>query len=328
MSVLWPLRFEPVFRRYIWGGRRLQTVLGKSIGEGEDYAESWEVVDHGEDQSVVKAGEFEGATLRQIVEQHGAELLGRHYPQSQFPLLFKLLDCNRNLSVQVHPNDEQGQCLDPPDLGKTEAWVVLHAERGSALYAGLKRGFDREAFEREINRGTTELCLHKIEPRVGDCIFIPAGIVHALGEGLVVAEIQQASDTTFRIFDWNRVDSSGNPRPLHIEVALDVIDYGAGPVSVQVPEPTDRPHVERLVSCDKFTLDRLRVGGELMIGGDDRFHIVSVIGGSLMLDGDPTDRPVQRGETVLLPASCGECRLVSTGGSTLLDMYLPEGPYN
>src|SRR5262245_21894138 len=126
--MLHPLRFQPLFKRYLWGDRRLGTVLGKPIGEGNDYAESWEVVDHGADQSVVAAGPLAGDTLAELVRSHGQDLLGRHAPQPRFPLLFKFLDCNRALSVQVHPNDEQAKKLDPPDLGKTEAWVILAAE--------------------------------------------------------------------------------------------------------------------------------------------------------------------------------------------------------
>ena len=217
LSPLYPLRFEPIFRRYLWGGRRLGTVLGKPIGEGSDYAESWEVVDHGADQSRVAFGPLAGTTLGELVREHGHELLGRHHPQPQFPLLIKLLDAQQKLSVQVHPNDEQAARLDTPDYGKTEAWVVLAAEPGSRIYAGLKRGFDRPALERELNRGTCELCLHHFEPRVGDCVFLPAGTVHALGGGLLIAEVQQSSDTTYRLFDWNRVGPDGRPRALHIE---------------------------------------------------------------------------------------------------------------
>ena len=140
----YPLGFEPLFRRYLWGGRRLETMFGKALGAGDDYAESWEVVDHGEDQSVVKAGSLAGKTLHDLVATSATELFGKHAPQKQFPLLFKLLDCNRTLSVQVHPNDEQGAKLVPPDLGKTEAWVVLAADPGSIIYAGLKPGVTRE----------------------------------------------------------------------------------------------------------------------------------------------------------------------------------------
>lgn len=323
MPLDYPLRFESLFRRYLWGGRRLQTVLGKQIGTGDDYAESWEIVDHGPDQSVVRAGEYAGKSLQDLVKEFGRELFGRHHPQTQFPLLFKFLDAHRNLSVQVHPNDEQGQHLDPPDLGKTEAWVVLHAEPGSLVYTGLKRGFDRQAFEREVNRGTTELCLHRFEPRVGDCIFIPAGTVHALGTGLIIAEIQQASDTTFRVFDWNRVGPDGQPRPLHIEQALSVIDYDTGPVTACQPRSTERSHVSRLVACDKFVLDRWEFDATQTIGGDDRCHILAVLEGEVRVSGDPMDEPLTRGQTMLLPAAAGECKLITRTETRMLDMYLP-----
>ena len=323
MPVDYPLRFEPLYRRYLWGGRRLQSVLGKQIGEGEDYAESWEIVDHGADQSIVATGSLAGKPLHELVTQHGKELFGRDHPQPQFPLLFKFLDAHRNLSVQVHPNDEQAQLLDPPDLGKTEAWVVLHAEPGSLVYAGLKRGFDRQAFAREVSRGTTELCLHRFEPRVGDCIFIPAGTVHALGAGLIIAEIQQASDTTFRVFDWNRVGPDGQPRPLHVEQALEVIDYDAGPVAASKPLPTDRSHVSRLVACDKFILDRWQFDTPQPIGGDDRFHILAVLAGMARISGDPADEPLMKGHVTLLPAAAGKRELVAEPETVMLDMYLP-----
>lgn len=323
MPADYPLRFEALFRRYLWGGRRLQSVLGKEIGDGDNFAESWEVVDHGGDQSVVSSGSLAGKSLHDLVTDYGQELLGRHAPQTQFPLLFKFLDAHRNLSVQVHPNDEQGRRLDPPDLGKTEAWVVLHAEVGSLVYAGLKRGFDRAAFEREVRRGTTELCLHRFEPRVGDCIFIPAGTVHALGEGLIIAEIQQASDTTFRVSDWNRVGPDGRPRELHVEQALEVIDYETGPVAASVPQPTDRAHVSRLVSCDKFILDRWDFGTAQMIGGDDRCHILAVLEGSVQLSGSSACEPLRKGETTLLPAAAGQSELVPSQATVMLDIYLP-----
>lgn len=328
MPTLYPLRFAPLFKRYLWGGRRLETLLAKNLGAGEDFAESWEVVDHAEDQSIVAAGALAGTSLQQLVAQHGKELLGRHAPQPRFPLLFKFLDCRRVLSVQVHPDDAGGALLSPPDLGKTEAWVILHADQGSVVYAGLKRGFDRRALEREVQRGTTELCLHKLEPQAGDCIFIPAGTVHALGAGFVVAEIQQASNTTFRLFDWNRVGPDGQPRQLHVPESLDAIDYSLGPVAPQKPQATERPAVERLVACDKFVLDRWRLSGEetaaeLTVGGDERFHILSVLEGELTLSGDPASRPVVQGETILLPACCGQTSFVPAPATVMLDMYLP-----
>ena len=182
-----------------------------------------------------------GLTLHDLVAKHGKELLGTHNGLAQFPLLFKFLDCNRKLSVQVHPNDQQAAQLNPPDLGKTEAWVVLATEPGSKLYAGLKANITREDLSAAIAAGKCAECLHEFEPKVGDCVFIRAGTVHALGAGLVIAEIQQASDTTFRLFDWNRVDAQGNPRQLHIEQSLAVTDYDRGPVVPQIPASTEVP---------------------------------------------------------------------------------------
>lgn len=322
MSALYPLRFEPLFRRYVWGGRKLRTLLNKPIGD-ENCAESWEIVDRPGDQSRVSAGPLAGKTLSEIVRDHGPELFGQHYPQTQFPLLLKFLDCEKTLSVQVHPNDEQAAKFDPPDLGKTEAWVVMSAEPDSLIYAGLKRGFDRAALERELQRGTCHLCLHHFEPRPNDCIFIESGTVHALGAGLVMLEIQQNSDATLRLSDWNRVGPDGKPRPLHIEQGLEVIDYQRGPVEPQVPQPTERRHVSRLVECDKFVLDRWQFMEPVRIGGDNRFHIIAVLHGAVDVIGDPTSQTLHEGGTLLLPASHGRCFLDPIGPTTLVDIYLP-----
>jgi mannose-6-phosphate isomerase len=322
MADLYPLRFEPIFRRYLWGGRRLESVLGKAIGP-QECAESWELVDHGDDQSMVSSGPLAGTSLHRLIEQFGESLMGQGRTDTSFPLLLKFLDANRTLSVQVHPNDEQGAQLDPPDLGKTEAWVVLHAEPGSVIYAGLKRGFDQPALERELSRGTCELCLHKIEPKAGDCVFIPAGLVHALGEGLVIAELQQASDTTFRLFDWNRVDRDGQPRPLHIEQAMKVIDFEHGPAVIRPPEATDRAHVRRLVACDKFVWDRWQFDTPQPAGGDGSVHLLAVLDGEVRVAGDVAEEPLKKGDTVLLPASLGAVELTPRGNATLLDAYLP-----
>lgn len=326
MTPLYPLRFQPVFRRYIWGGDRLRTVLGKAIGQ-DSCAESWEVCDHGDDQSIVANGPLLGTTLAAIVAEHGAALLGRHHPQPRFPLLAKFLDARRTLSVQVHPNDAQAALLDPPDLGKTEAWLVIDADEGGLVYAGLKRGFDRPAFERELHRGTGELCLNRFEPAVGDCVFIPAGLVHALGEGLLIFEVQQSSDTTYRLYDWKRVGADGTPRELHIGAGLDATDFSLGPVGVQQPRPTDQPGRTRLVACDKFVLDRCEADSELAatieIGGDDRFHLLAVLEGSCHIEGDPSGEPLPKGGTILLPASLGRVALKPTGSVTLADVYLP-----
>ena len=198
MNAFHPLRFKPTFREYIWGGRRLGDVLNKPIGAGEHYAESWEIVDHGEDQSIVAYGPYADWSLRQFVLKHPRELFGQHPDFERFPLLFKFLDASRKLSVQVHPNDEQGKQLEPPDLGKTEAWVIIDADADSEVYVGLKPGFDRQGLAEEVAQGNTEHCLHSFQPQNGDCLFISAGLVHALGSGLLVAEIQQSTESLGR----------------------------------------------------------------------------------------------------------------------------------
>jgi len=318
-----PLRFQPIFRQYLWGGRRLQSVLGKAIGAGNDFAESWEIVDRGTDQSLVLAGEFQGKSLGGLVAEQGQSLLGKHHPQSQFPLLFKFLDAQQQLSVQVHPNDARAAQLAPPDLGKTEAWVVLSAEPGSVIYAGLKAGFDRVALTREVANQTTQRCLHEIHPEPGDCFFLPAGVVHSIGAGLVVAEIQQSSDSTYRLYDWNRIGKDGRQRELHVERALEAIDYDWGLVERQVPQPTEHADCEQLVSCDKFVMNRWSANGPIDLSLDDRMQIIAMLKGTGSVDGDPCERPFGVGDTMLVPAACTDVILRPQNAATLLQIYLP-----
>ncbi|MEM9354072.1 MAG: type I phosphomannose isomerase catalytic subunit [Planctomycetota bacterium] len=321
-SLNYALRFSPILKKAIWGGRRLGTMLGKPIGEGEDYAESWEVVDHGADQSVVANGPLAGKTLAELVAQHPTELFGRHPGAERFPLLLKFLDCNRTLSVQVHPNDQQGALLDPPDLGKTEAWVVLAADENALIYAGLKDGVDAATLEEAVARGECDRCLHSYKPEVGDCVFIPAGTVHALGGGLVIAEIQQASDTTFRLFDWNRVGADGQPRQLHVQESLDTIDFSRGPVEKQAPKAVVDGR-GRLVECDKFVLDRIRSDRPIEVGGDERFHIIVLVDGAVSFSDASGEQAFASGESLLLPATADRLSLAPGGAVELLDMYLP-----
>ncbi|MGA2068210.1 MAG: type I phosphomannose isomerase catalytic subunit [Thermoguttaceae bacterium] len=323
MSPLGPLRFHPLFRRYLWGGRRLETHLGKQLGPGDDYAESWEICDRGEDQSVVLAGPAAGTTLGELVRRRGPEIFGRLPPQPRFPLLLKFLDAALPLSVQVHPNDAQAAQLEPPDLGKTEAWVVLAVQPASIIYAGLRPGVTRQSLSEAIRKGTCQDLLHCFEPRPGDCVFLPPGTVHALGQGLLVAEIQQSSDVTFRLFDWNRLGPDGKPRPLAIEPGLGVVDFDRGPVDPQPPQPTDRPWVSRLAACDKFVLERWDFDRPAVIGGDGRFHTVCVLEGAVGVQGDSAPGSLSCGQTVLLPASAGAVRLEPLGRTVLLDAFLP-----
>jgi mannose-6-phosphate isomerase len=322
--MLYPLRFHPFYKRYLWGGRRFETSLGKSLPPGNDYAESWEICDHGADQSIVAWGPLAGRTLAGLIAEHGRDLLGRHHPRPQFPLLAKFLDVTQTSSVQVHPNDVQAAKLNPPDSGKTEAWVILETEPESLIYAGLKPGVKRADLEAAVQQGRCQEFLHFFHPQVGDCVYLPAGTVHCLGRGLLVAEIQQASNTTFRLFDWKRLGPDGKPRPLQIQQALDVIDYQRGPVNPQLEQTTDRAAAKRLVAGEKFVLDRCSFDAACEIGGDDRFHILTVLEGSLRMEGDPAPAPMSRGATALIPAALGKVRLSPQNNVVALDAFLPE----
>lgn len=332
------LRFQPVFRQYLWGGRRLQTALGKAIGEANDYAESWEIVDHADENSRVLDDAMEGLTLNQLMRDHGEAIVGRtawqrisdpSIPASlrgRFPLLFKFLDANRTLSVQVHPDDARGATQEPPDLGKTEAWYVIEAAPGATIYAGLRPGTAPEKLREAVASGETEALLHQLQPRAGDCIFIPAGTVHAIGAGLLVAEIQQASNTTYRLFDWNRVDANGRSRELHVDQAIQVTDFQRGPVAPQVPQPTELADVTQLVDCDKFVLRRWGSDtaneGSLLPG---TCRIVAVVRGNAVVRSAQRDVHLRLGETALIPATVEAPVTVSLpADAILLEMQVPN----
>lgn len=316
------MAFRPLIKQIRWGGRRLGEVLNKTIGDGNDYAESWEVVDHGDDQSVVCSpadSEFVGLSLNQIVHDHGAELFGSTSPYNQFPLLIKFLDASDRLSVQVHPDDELARTFDPTENGKTEAWVILDAEPGAKLYAGLKAGVTEVDLRTALDRETVEELLHTIEVHAGDCLFIPAGTVHAIGEGVLLAEVQQSSDMTFRLYDWARLGTDGQPRPLHIEESIRATDWEQGPVGLVQPNSIASDW-ERLVECPFFTIDRRRVVHRLELDSVNQARVLIGLNGEGEVRFDAGSLPFGLGKTVLVPANC-EASVV--GEITFLDVLCP-----
>ena len=323
-----PLLFSPLYRTYLWGGRRFAAHFGRQLPDGDTFAESWELVDHGEDQSVVREGPLAGKTLGELVRTRGEELLGRHAGIAAFPLLFKLLDAKRDLSVQVHPDDARAARLSPPDRGKTEAWFVVDAEPGSRIYAGLRDGVTTDDLRSAIADGTLGDCLHAFEAQPGDCIFIPAGTVHAIGGGLMIAEIQQSSDVTYRLFDWNRVGPDGQPRQLHVDAGLEAVTQ-FGPVTPRraAVEASDAACVSPLVGCNYFGLDLLtpaRSGqSEWQLGGDDAPHFISVLSGTIELSPVWNMPALKAGDCVLLPAALGPQALTGTPGTQALHVSLP-----
>jgi mannose-6-phosphate isomerase len=323
---LYPLRFRPILRELIWGGRRLGTVLRKPIGPASDYAESWEISDYHDRVSVVCEGPLAGNSLRDLIRLRSLDIMGPAVgPREPFPLLVKFIDAHQDLSVQVHPDDEKGRRL-ANDSGKTETWVILDAEPGSLIYAGLKPGVGPEDFRRAIDSGEVEPLLHRFEARPGDSILIEAGTVHAIGSGVLLAEIQQMSDATFRVFDWNRVHPDGKPRQLHIKPAMESIDFERGPVDPIRPEVETWDGIgtlERLARSHYFALERLRIRGTATIGRKDRFTILMNLGGRAGVHHEGRSYPLEFGDTMLLPAAIGECPLIPKGAAVVLTCVVP-----
>ena len=319
-----PLTFEPILKRIRWGGRRLGTVLGKPIGDASDYAESWEVVDHGDDQSVVDDGPLAGRTLSELVREDGDRLFGRSLETlrrpDQFPLLIKFLDASDRLSVQVHPDDELARRYDAAENGKTEAWVILDAEPGAVLYAGLRPSVDAASLRRAVEEDRVEEVLHTIPVTAGQCIFIPAGTVHAIGEGVLLAEVQQSSDLTFRLSDWGRVGADGKPRQLHLEESIEATDFSRGPVDPVTPRPVDGG--ELLCECPFFAIRRrsLPTGASWDVPQGECRILIGVEGsGSVSAEGHTFD--ASRGRTVVCPGvPDGPVTAVASEDWTLLDV--------
>ncbi len=321
-----PLRFVPLIKRLRWGGTRLGSSLGKPIGSAIDAAESWEIADHGTDQSVVESGPLSGQTLAQIMSQHACELLGKQATQTTFPLLVKFLDAHDRLSLQVHPDDEQARRYTSTNHGKTEAWLILEALPGSLIYAGLKSGTTLSDLQHAIQAGTLLDHVHVFEAHPGDSYLIPAGTVHAVGEGVLLAEIQQTSDITFRLHDWGRHGADGQPRQLHLREALECVDFTGGPIRPLHPRKLtgiSRNRVEEIVACDHFVIRRHQGGHPWQLEARDGFRIFVVLDGQVDVITPDSAETLERGETILIPASCQDCRIIPRGPTTLLETFEP-----
>lgn len=315
------IRFDPLLKRIRWGGTRLGTSLHKRLGPETDYAESWEIADHRSGQSIVSSGPYAGWTLSRLLRDRNSALLGRHAGLSQFPLLVKFLDANDRLSVQVHPTDAEARAVDPSENGKTEAWVIIDAAPDSRVFVGLKPGVTAQTLRTAIDAGSLEDCLHSFQVTAGDCVFIPAGTVHAISEGILLAEVQQTSDMTFRLHDWGRVGTDGRPRELHIEQALACTDFAAGPGGLMDPKPIAGGH--ELGSCEHFTIRRYVGSGQISIPDDERFHILMGLAGeSSVIAGSDTE-PLVLGQTLLLPAERDHSTIQLSPNTTILDVFVP-----
>jgi mannose-6-phosphate isomerase len=308
----------------VWGGRGLADALGKALPTDAAYGESWEVSDHPSHRSVTA----DGRGLRQMMLDEADALVGER--AQTFPWLVKFIDACDWLSVQVHPDDRAVAKLWPGEGGKTETWFVLAARPGSRAYAGLKAGVDEKVMRRALAEGTAADCLHGFEPRPGDCLFLPAGTVHAVGGGVLMAEVQQTSDATFRLYDWDRRDAQGRSRQLHVEQALACIDWGAGPVEPVRAEGYPRggeaaPWSVRqpLVKCAYFDVDYVRESEPFALGGG-RMKVAVVLHGRGEMHTARGLEPLRAGDTVVLPAALGQTWVCPRGPLGLLVSSLPE----
>jgi len=323
---LYPLTFAPVFKDYIWGGRNLER-LGRKLPAGI-IAESWEIAAHKNGTTRVDNGRYAGKLLTEVQDELGLELIGTNCAWAQerkkFPLLIKILDANRPLSVQVHPNDSYALEHEGNELGKTEMWVVLQAEPGAELILGVKSGTTKQAFRQAILDGQLEPFLHTLPVKAGDHVCVPAGSLHAIMDGLIIAEIQQNSDTTYRVYDWNRVGADGRPRPLHIDKALDVINFEQVEPKVVAPKLIeDRFGIRRSLLCRNqyFVTERVEMADGSVFEGHCNGHSLEIWGvlkGVVQLN----DVYLEAVQFALLPAAMGKFTVTANGTTMLLRTYV------
>jgi mannose-6-phosphate isomerase len=330
---IYPLTFTPVFRDYIWGGRNLETKLGRVLPPGI-IAESWDISGHPSSPTKVDDGPLAGQTLPQVLDLLGVDLVGSRsramLERGKFPLLIKLLDANKPLSVQVHPDDDYANIHEDGELGKTEMWYVLHAEEGACLIYGLKPGVTPASFRQALEAGELEPCLHRLPVKAGDTVFVRAGSVHALLEGIIVAEIQQNSDTTYRVYDWNRLGADGQPRPLHIDQALDVVNFDLvepGPAVPQLLEASNGLRREMIVTCPYFRVEKLTFEKKGIsfagLADGSTFEIWGMMSGlgRVVWAGKPLELSAVR--FTLLPAGLGDFKIEVMEPSVMLRVYVP-----
>ena len=302
----YPLKFKPIYKQRIWGGQRLREVFGKDIPAGEKIGESWEIADLPEDlsarrmadKSVIANGELAGQTLGSAIEKHPKEIMGDENFSGSFPLLIKFLDAEDILSVQVHPDKETCRRLGKGEP-KTECWYIVSATDRAVIYKGVKKGVTKERFAEAIKKGNAAEMLVKVTVREGECHFLPAGTAHSIGAGLLIAEIQTPSDTTYRVFDWNRVDETGKARELHIEEALESIHFEQRGDELMVTR------FGRLADCENFKVDKgyQGKGSEVLIrsGVMKVLIIVSGLGTIPGAEGELVE--FKAGDTILIPAA-------------------------
>ncbi|HVU08155.1 MAG TPA: type I phosphomannose isomerase catalytic subunit [Verrucomicrobiae bacterium] len=319
--MLYPLTFQPIFKERVWGGRELEKLYGKKLPPGKIIGESWEISDRPGDESVITTGKFAGKNLRWLMENHSQEILGDAKPASEnrFPLLIKILDAREKLSLQVHPPANKAKGLNGEP--KTEMWFITDAAPDSELYVGLKRGVTRAEFEKKIADGSVADCFQQIPVRAGDAMFLPSGRVHAIGAGLVIFEIQQNSDTTYRVFDWNRVGLDSKPRELHIAQSLASIDFNDFEPNLAETKFIADGQIQKraLVNDPLFNVETWKLNsGVSGFLKPKKLQIVAAINGEIEIKSNSEIVKLSAGQFCLIPAILEQMEILAKSDTTLL----------
>jgi len=323
LPALYPIKFYPLLKEKVWGGNQLAIQYDKKAAG--NIGESWEISGVAESVSTVSNGIFEGRPLTELIELYSDELLGKSVTQkygNAFPLLFKFIDAREDLSVQLHPDDRVARERHN-SFGKTEMWYILHAEENARLILGFNREMDAETYQSYLSENKITEILHTEKVEKGDAFFIAPGTVHAIGAGVMLAEIQQTSDITYRIYDWDRPGIDGNMRELHNEEALDVINYKAPNAKLYFTELDNQP-VE-VCSSAYFTTNSVKLtsGIDRDISKIDSFIVYMCIDGHAIINVKDHSEAIKKGETLLIPA-CESLLSIETKGATLLEVYVPS----
>ena len=326
--MLYPLRFAPVYFEKVWGNRRLETIMGRPIPVDSPIGESWEVSDHPHGRSVITNGPLQGKLLHAVIDMSPESLLGyrvRERHDDHFPLLVKYLDANDKLSVQVHPDDAYAYAHEG-EPGKTEMWYVLHSEPDACLIAGLREGVTAEQFRLALAEGDPSALLYYLPVKTGDTIFIPSGRIHALLSGVLILEIQQNSDTTYRLYDWGRLGLDGKLRQLHVEQALAVANWTDYAPTTQIGhvELTGMNRKTTLISCPYFMVEKYDLGSECVFHGDGgSFHILNCVTGEGALNWSGGSELLSYGDSLLLPACLTDFAIQPNGDASFLLTQVP-----
>lgn len=323
---LYPLKFEPIYQYRLWGGRKLEHWLSKPLPKDESTGEAWILSDRKDHASLVTDGELKGKSLTELLQNYQVEIMGKLSNRfDKFPLLLKCLDAKEVLSVQVHPSDEQKEYIPKGDSGKTEAWIVLETSAKSRIYAGLKKGTTKKDLKESIKDNSFAEKLHSFVPKKDDAVFIPSGTVHTL-VGTVVFEVQENSDVTFRLYDWDRIDTKiGRHRELQVENALACIDFNQiniDPVTPVVEK--DLKNIEVLFDNDHFKLYRIKTISEFKVGFKNEPCILVCLEGNGSIEFNVNQYPINKGEVMLLPAIIGQLNLQPKKEITFLQIAIPD----